>query len=132
MSYLTRDEFINAFGETEISRLEFNITKSSDDTEKHKASETALRNASNKADSYLVVSYDLPLPSVPDVLKTSVGDVARYLLYKDKPTEEVESRYKDALTYLKDLGAGRARLVFPVQPAGDEGQPQVGSGVFVA
>lgn len=131
MSYLTRDELIDVFGEVEISRLEFNITKSSEDAEKHKASTTALRNASNKADSYLSVRYDLPLPSTPDVLKTCVADVARYLLYKDQPTEEVENRYKDALVYLKDLGAGRAKLVFPTPPAGDQGQPQVGSGIFV-
>lgn len=131
MSYLTRNELIDAFGENEISRLEINITKSNEVVEQHKASETAIRNASNKADSYLSVRYDLPLPSVPDNLKTCVADIARYLMYKDKPIEEVENRYKDAMTYLKDLGANRARLIFPVEPEGDQGQPQFGSGVFV-
>lgn len=131
MSYIDRSDLVSAFGEVEISRLEFNITKSDDDEEKQKASLIATRNASNKADSYLSVRYDLPLPSVPDILKSCVSDVARYLLYKDKPNEEVENRYKEALTYLKDLGAGRARLVFPIKPAGDEGQPVMGTGIFV-
>lgn len=131
MSYINREDLIDVFGQVEIDRLEFNITKSSDTEEKIKASIVAAKSASNKADSYLGVRYDLPLPSTPDVLKTCVCDVARYLMYKDQPTEEVENRYKDALSYLKDLGAGRAKLVFPVTPVGDEGQPEFGSGIFV-
>lgn len=131
MSYITRTDLIDAFGQVEIDRLEFNITKSGVEEDKVKASLVAIRNASNKADSYLGVRYDLPLPSTPDVLKTCVCDLARYLLYKDQPTEEVENRYKEALFYLKDLSAGRARLVFPEAPVGDQGQPHVGTGVFV-
>lgn len=131
MSYITRDDLIDAFGQVEIERLEFNIIKSDDPDEKAKASNTAAKSASNKADSYLSVRYDLPLPNTPDVLKTCVCDVARYLMYKDQPTEEVESRYKEALAYLKDLGAGRAKLVFPVDTPSDQGQPQFGSGIFV-
>lgn len=131
MSYITREDLIESFGQIEIDRLEFNITKSESAEDKAKASQTAAQSASNKVDSYLGVRYDLPLPSTPDVLKTCVCDVARYLMYKDKPTEEVENRYKEALSYLKDLGAGRAKLVFPIEPMGNQGQPHLGSGIFV-
>ena len=119
MTYIDRTDLVNAFGEVEISRLEFNITKSNEQVEQAKASTAA------------IISYDLPLPSVPDSLKTKVCDVARYLMYKDKPTEEVEARYNKAISYFKDLSAGRAKLVFPIPPAGDQGKPSFISGIFV-
>ena len=131
MTYIDRTDLVNAFGEVEISRLEFNITKSNEQVEQAKASTAAIISASNEVDSYLSVSYDLPLPSVPDSLKTKVCDVARYLMYKDKPTEEVEARYNKAISYFKDLSAGRAKLVFPIPPAGDQGKPSFISGIFV-
>ena len=37
MTYIDRTDLVNAFGEVEISRLEFNITKSNEQVEQAKA-----------------------------------------------------------------------------------------------
>ena len=127
MSYLTRDEFIGRFGETEIVRLERNIAKT--DGANPPTSEQAISDAVEMVNGYIAVQYPLPLPVTTEPVKRAVAVVARYYLYKDKPTEIVRMDYEDVIGWLKQIAAGKAVLIFPI----DDDQPErlVGTGIFV-
>lgn len=72
----------------------------------------ALQDATEEADSYVGVRYTLPLPSAPAPLKVAVCDIARFRLYKDRPTEEVTYRYERAIKWLTAISVGKAVLIF--------------------
>lgn len=72
----------------------------------------ALQDAAEEADSYVAVRYAVPLPSVPAPLKVAVCDIARFRLYKDRPTEEVKYRYEQSIKWLKSVSSGAAVLTF--------------------
>lgn len=135
MAYIARKDLIDSFGQHEIERLETNIARNQDPPltpeQKELITLNAIDQASNEVDSYIAARYDLPLPSVPEQLKRNVGDIARYLLYKDQPSEEVLRRYEMAISWLNKVSIGKAILVFPIKPEGDEGQPFTGTGIFV-
>ena len=55
----------------------------------------------------------LPLTAVPDVLKLTACNIARYRLYASQSveaSETVRNNYKDAVAWLRDVAAGRANL----------------------
>ena len=76
----------------------------------------AINDAVAEADGYLAGRYSLPLPAVPPVLVGRLCDMARYRLWRDEASDEVRTRYRDAVAWLKDLSAGRATLVFAADP----------------
>lgn len=127
MSYLTRDELIGRFGETEIVRLERNIAKT--DGANPPTSEQAISDAVEMVNGYIAVQYPLPLPVTTEPVKRAVAVIARYFLYKDKPTEIVRLDYEDVIGWLKQIAAGKAVLIFPV--ADDQPERLVGTGIFV-
>ena len=69
-----------------------------------------------EAEGYLAGRYSLPLPAVPPVLVGRLCDMARYRLWRDEASDEVRTRYRDAVAWLRDLSAGRAVLVFAADP----------------
>ena len=79
----------------------------------------ALADADEVINSYLGRRYDLPLATTPAALKRVAADVARFLLYKDDPTEAVQNAHDGALAWLKDVSAGKAVLDI----AGEEAAP---------
>ena len=121
MLYATEEDLISRFSATEVSVLATMADVS-----------VALQDASEEADTYVGVRFTLPLPSVPSPLKRAVCDIARYRLYKDRPTEQVAKRYDQAIDWLKRLSEGKVVLDFgpamsdedkaaietPVKPAG--------------
>lgn len=76
----------------------------------------AINDAVAEADGYLAGRYSLPLPAVPPVLVGRLCDMARYRLWRDEASDEVRTRYRDAVAWLRDLSAGRAALVFAADP----------------
>ncbi|MCK4088352.1 DUF1320 domain-containing protein, partial [Acinetobacter radioresistens] len=74
------------------------------------AIEQALQDAVEEIDSYVAVKYQLPLPEVPSTLKRIACNIARYRLYFQRPTEEVENRYKAEIDFLKRIADGKATL----------------------
>ena len=76
----------------------------------------AIADAVAEADGYLAGRYSLPLPAVPPVLVGRLCDMARYRLWRDEASDEVRTRYRDAVAWLRDLSAGRAALVFAADP----------------
>ena len=103
--YATHDDLISRFGELAIAELE------SMHNDGLLAVTNALSDASEKMNSYLSIRYQTPLNKT-EHLKLVCADIARYLLYMNEPTDEVESRYKEALRWLQDVGAGKANVTF--------------------
>ncbi len=101
--YATRADMEVRFGVNEISNLKAIQTVEN-------AIEQALQDAAEEIDSYVAVKYQLPLPEVPSTLKRIACNIARYRLYFQRPTEEVENRYKAEIDFLKRIADGRATL----------------------
>lgn len=110
--YATRDDLIARFGVARIESLEKAISKVVDPA----VSETAIRDATELADSYIAARYGLPLSGVPESLKGYVLDIAHYKLYTQKPTEEARQRYEDAIAWLNRVSSGRVILQLPANP----------------
>lgn len=107
MSYATQQDLVTRFGELEMIQL----------TDRNGAGEIdagvvakALLDAGKLIDSYIAARAALPLPSVPDRLVRVAGDIARYYLHADRPTEQVAKAYEDAVRWLRDIAAGKATL----------------------
>ncbi|RYL22113.1 gp436 family protein [Acinetobacter piscicola] len=101
--YATRNDLETRFGEGEMQQLEIMQTASN-------SFEEALQDASEEIDSYIAVRYKLPLPQTPSTLKRIACNIARYRLYFQRPTEEVENRYKAEIDFLKRVADGKAVL----------------------
>ncbi|MCK4081992.1 gp436 family protein [Acinetobacter radioresistens] len=101
--YATRADMEVRFGVNEISNLKAMQTVEN-------AIEQALQDAAEEIDSYVAVKYQLPLPEVPSTLKRIACNIARYRLYFQRPTEEVENRYKAEIDFLKRIADGKATL----------------------
>ena len=108
MTYAIRQNMIDRFGEDELIQLtdreglgEINTT----------VIDRALGDADAVINGYLAARYTLPLANpVPTVLERLACDIAHYFLRDDRMTEQVESRYKDAIGLLKDVSKGAAML----------------------
>ena len=113
--YATHDDLISRFGALAIAELE------SMHNDGLLAVTNALSDASEKMNSYLSIRYQTPLNKT-EHLKLVCADIARYLLYMNEPTDEVEARYKEALKWLQDVGAGKANVTFAEPLTDDEQQ----------
>lgn len=113
--YATHDDLISRFGALAIAELESMHNDGS------LAVTNALSDASEKMNSYLSIRYQTPLNKT-EHLKLVCADIARYLLYMNEPTDEVEARYKEALKWLQDVGAGKANVTFAEPLTDDEQQ----------
>lgn len=109
MAYANRTDLARRFGEQEIASLEDPDNTGSGDV--HVSAE-ALDDATEEVNSYVAVRYALPLPTVPAPLSRACCDVARFRLYKDRPTEEVKYRYERTIKWLEQLAAGKVLLTF--------------------
>lgn len=72
--------------------------------------ERALEDARQTIDSYLGGRYQLPLSQAPEVLERIAGQLARYFLYDDAATEQIETLYKDSIKFLESVANGRVQL----------------------
>ena len=101
--YATKNDLEARFGEGEIQQLEAMQTVAN-------SIEGALQDASEEIDSYIAVRYNIPLPETPSTLKRIACNIARYRLYFQQPTEEIENRYKAEIDFLKRVADGKAVL----------------------
>jgi len=109
VGYAAKQDMIDRFGETElvqISNKDAAGATSIDDP----ALEKALADASAEIDGYLAGRYTLPLANPPPVLKRNACDIARYHLYDDRVTEQVQKRYDSTIAYLRSVGKGDISL----------------------
>lgn len=121
MTYATKQDMIDRFGEVELKQLtdRAGAIETIDDTVLGKS----LADADAEINGYLAGRYTLPLASTPLILVGHACDIARYRLYDDRATEHVRQRYEDALKYLRDVGAGKISLGLDVgnQPQAEAG-----------
>lgn len=115
MGYCTVQDLVDRYGQAEMAAITDRSAGVSLDSA---VAQRAVDDASSEMDSYLASRYRLPLTAAPVVLKVVCADIARFILYKDQPLEEVRKRAEDARTWLKDLAKGYASLdLGPAQPA---------------
>lgn len=109
MAYATVADLVTRYGEAEL----IDLTDRADppvgvvDAD---VADGAIADASGEVDAYLGVRYALPVSPVPAHLLTAVCDIARYRLHGNRVTDEVRTRYEDAIRWLKDVAQGRALL----------------------
>lgn len=104
--YATEDDLKTRYGADEFERLS---TKNPE----AQAVGKALADASGEAASYIGVRYLLPLQVLvaPLPLVIATCDIARFRLWMDDPTDEVEARYKRAIEWLIQVSKGEAILM---------------------
>ncbi|EBD6545243.1 DUF1320 domain-containing protein [Salmonella enterica] len=66
----------------------------------------ALSDAGALADSYLSAKYSLPLAVVPQVLVQHCCTIAFYYLCDQQATDQARDRYREALTWLREVKNG--------------------------
>ncbi|EGA5025894.1 DUF1320 domain-containing protein [Salmonella enterica] len=76
------------------------------DTPNEKKLTQALNDAGALADSYLSAKYALPLAVVPQVLVQHCCAIAFYYLCDQQATDQARDRYREALTWLREMKSG--------------------------
>lgn len=107
MTYCTQQNLIDRYGNEELLLI---IDRDQDGTLDSTIIDLAIADASAEIDSYLGTVYTLPLSSTPAVLTIYACDIARYRLYDDRTTDEVQTRYNQAIYWLKMVAQGKATL----------------------
>jgi len=131
MTYCTQANFTDRFGEQELIQLTDRAIPPAGvvDTDVLDAS---LADADAEIDGYLAGRYSLPLASPPDVLIRLAADIARYRLYDNRATEEVRTRYADAIRFLERVSEGKVLLSAEPQPAAGAPEYSTPGRVFTA
>ena len=107
MAYIDKAVMIRFFAESELIQL---TDRAGAGTIDDAVLNQAMTTAESEVDSYVGAGYILPLSTVPDVLKAMTGDIARYRLYDNRATEEVQKRYDRAISWLRDISKGVVSL----------------------
>ena len=124
MPYATLTDLIEAFGESEATRL--TAPEGDLDGPVVEARVTrALTEASDLIDSYLARRYAVPLPApFPPAVTRACGVLARFQLAhgeQREPTEQMRLDRKETIAWLEALAEGRAILPGAVAAAGSSG-----------
>ncbi len=108
MSYVTKQQMIDRFGQAEIEAL--TDRDGAADAIVDAVLDPAIGRADAEINGYLARVYSLPLATVPDVLTDWAADIARWQLYTDRIPDHVKDRYQAVIARLKDVAAGRMSL----------------------
>lgn len=107
MTYATKQDCIDRFGEAELIQLTDRAnTGSIDDS----VLNDALQDADDEINARLASRYTLPLASTPRVLTRIAADIARYYLFDDQATEQVRKRFEDAQKFLAGVASGAVSI----------------------
>lgn len=109
MAYADTDRMVEVFGLDEMLQLTDAETDALSETDAAKI-RTALEDASALIDGYVRVRYSLPLNPPPALLVRVCCDIARFYLYRDKPTDTVKDAYRQWLDILKQISMGTYQL----------------------
>lgn len=109
MTYASQADLVTYAGETEIIQL---TDRSSPPAYVIDAAVVAqaLGEADDLINAHLATKYQLPLSQTPSLLKTCAIDIARYKLFRASPTDEVRTRYEEAMKTLRMISAGTMKL----------------------
>lgn len=108
MPYCTKADLIERFGEAELLAIAHDESGMAIDTA---VVERACEDASGEIDGYVsAAGYPVPLSPVPRIVIANACDIARYRLYDEHATDQVQKRYDDAVKFLKSVSRGEVRL----------------------
>jgi phage gp36-like protein len=132
MTFATADDMTLRFGAQEMLALADRDGTGAVDAG---VLELALTDADGEIVSVLGGAVTLVASAPPQNLKRLACDIARYRLSGQNPPEDVRKRYTDAVTFLRDVAAGKATLdggaaspaaaAASPRPAATELQPRV-------
>lgn len=125
MAYATLADLIERAGATEINQI---ADRDRDGTPDPDVIAAALTAADNLIDGYVGTRFDVPLAVAPALVVTWAVSIARYVLHRNGAPEHVERDYKDSISALKDVAAGRIALPL----AGGASPPLSGGGSVLA
>lgn len=127
MSYAVKQDMIDRFAQSELIQLtdRSGAGLAIDDVVLGRA----LADTDAEIDGYLMGRYTLPLTNTPKMLTSVACDIARYRLYDDRVTEQVEKRYNDAVKLLRLIGEGKLSIGpnSAVDPTPASSGPQISS-----
>lgn len=110
--YLTPEELLAFLPQKSVAQLT-NDDPQAKEVDMDKVKET-LRVAEELTDGYLRGRYELPLSTVPTLLRDVVRTIARFKLYERRPEsnmpETVMETYKAAVKTLEQIRSGRITL----------------------
>ena len=107
--YATQQDIINKYDDMTLRQLS---SKTNDGDINVVVVDDALINASAIIDGYISSQYDLPLSSVPSLLKSYCVDIAVYEMATGQGlmTDDIKERQKSAIKFLADVGKGTFSL----------------------
>ncbi|NVE91545.1 gp436 family protein [Vreelandella titanicae] len=115
MPYCTQADLVDRFGEAEILALARDESGSAIDTA---VVERACDDASGEIDGYVsAAGYTVPLSNVTRIITAYACDIARYRLYDELASEQVQKRYDDAVKFLVRVANGTVKLGISTGPA---------------
>ncbi len=127
MPYCTQADLIERFGEAELLAIARDESGMAIDTA---VVERACEDASGEIDGYVsAAGYPVPLSPVPRIVIANACDIARYRLYDEHATDQVQKRYDDAVKFLRSVSRGEVKLGISTGPASSSaGSVQMNSG----
>lgn len=127
MPYCTQADLVDRFGEDELLALARDETGTAIDTA---VVERACDDASGEIDGYVsAAGYPVPLSPVPRIVIANACDIARYRLYDEHASDQVQKRYDDAVKFLRSVSRGDVKLGISTGPASSSaGDVQMQSG----
>ncbi|KTG26273.1 hypothetical protein AWR38_00460 [Idiomarina sp. WRN-38] len=115
MPYCTQADLIERFGESELLAIARDESGMAIDTA---VVERACEDASGEIDGYVsAAGYPVPLSPVPRIVIANACDIARYRLYDEHATDQVQKRYDDAVKFLRSVSRGEVKLGISTGPA---------------
>ena len=122
--YVSEQNLIDRFGESELAQLTDTVNRPASTVDAARVA-AAIRDASALIDSYIVARTPLPLNTIPPVLTRVAGDIARYYLHGSRADGDhpATMRYRDALSWLKDVAKGTVQLESGGPDGGASGRP---------
>jgi phage gp36-like protein len=107
MSYCTKQNLIDRYGETELIQLtDRSALGAIDDT----VIDRAIADADGEIDGYLAGRYSAPISPIPKSLVRIACHLTRYYLYDDQAPEQITKRYDDAVKFLRGVASGQISI----------------------
>lgn len=114
--YITAQDLEEAFSQRALIELSNDTSRATSVDER--VLQLAIRYACETVDGYLRSRYELPLPTVPTIVRNIALQLARYWLYSRRPEgrglpDSVKDDYKQALKDLESIQSGKFHLGLP-------------------
>lgn len=117
MTYATLQQMIDSYGEQMLVMLTDRGEVSSGEIDMDVIAR-ALAATDSMIDGFLKDRYVLPIAETPPLLADIAQMIAIWKLHRHQPNEKIEKDYKEAMSLLERIGAGKVRLpIDGVEPA---------------